>query len=85
MLSFLVIDQDFQVIKVALTVVTPWPLQDFLKVRMLSLVLSHVGGYTSGGKKAAPTKTVGCEVRRRRVGLEGKDSASERQAKLQGQ
>lgn len=41
MLRFLVIDQDLQIIEVALTIVTPGSRNDLLNVWMLSLWLAH--------------------------------------------
>ena len=41
MLRFLMIDQDLQIIEVALAIVTPGPCNDFLNVWMLSLWLAH--------------------------------------------
>ena len=37
--SLLVIDEDLKVVKVALTVVTPWPSEDFLRIWMTPLLL----------------------------------------------
>lgn len=41
MFGLLVIDEDLEIIKVALTVVTPWPSEDFLRIWMSSLLLVH--------------------------------------------
>ena len=41
MFCFLVIDENLQVIKVALTVITPWARQDFFQVGVIALLLSH--------------------------------------------
>ena len=43
MLRLLVIDQDFQIVKVSLAVIAPWPGKDFLDVGVLSLGFSHDG------------------------------------------
>lgn len=43
-LCFLMIDQDFQIIKISLTVVTPWPGQGFFNVGVTPLLLSHADG-----------------------------------------
>ena len=41
MLRFLVVDQDLQIVEVALTVIAPRPCKDFFKIWMLSLGLAH--------------------------------------------
>ena len=43
MLSFLMIDQDLQIIKIALTIVAPWPRQNFFDIWMSSLLFRHDG------------------------------------------
>ncbi len=40
-LSLLMIDEDFEIVKVSLTVVAPWPSENLLDIRMLSLGLAH--------------------------------------------
>ena len=35
------VDQDLQVVEVALTIVAPWPGQDLLDIGMFALVLAH--------------------------------------------
>lgn len=40
-LSLLMIDEDFEIVKVSLTVVAPWPTKNLLDVRMLALGLAH--------------------------------------------
>lgn len=40
-LSLLMIDEDLKIVEVSLTVVAPWPSQDLLDIRMLSLGLAH--------------------------------------------
>ena len=49
MLRFLVVDEDLQIIEVALTVIAPRPRKDFFKIWMLSLGLAHrkLSGYTA--------------------------------------
>ena len=42
MLRLLMRDEDFEIVKVALAVVTPWPTEDFLNVGVSSL-LPHLG------------------------------------------
>ena len=41
MFRFLVVDQDLQIIEVALTVIAPRPCKDLFKIWMLSLWLAH--------------------------------------------
>ena len=35
------IDQDFEVVKIPLTVITPWPCKGLFDVRMLALCFTH--------------------------------------------
>lgn len=42
MLRLLMGDEDFEIVEVALAVVTPWPSEDFLNVGVSSL-LTHLG------------------------------------------
>ncbi len=35
------IDEDFEIVEVSLTVVAPWPGENLLDIRMLSLGLAH--------------------------------------------
>jgi len=40
-LGFLVVDENFEIIKVSLTVITPWPSQDLLNIGVLALRFTH--------------------------------------------
>ena len=42
MFRFLVIDEDLEIVKVALTVVAPWSRQDLVNVWVITLLLGHV-------------------------------------------
>lgn len=42
MFCFLVIYENLQVIEVALTVITPWTLNDLFKIRVAPFLLAHV-------------------------------------------
>jgi len=44
MLCFLMIDEDFEIIKISFAVVTPGTRKDFLDVWLLALLLGHFGG-----------------------------------------
>lgn len=48
MFCLLVIDEDLEVVEVALTVVTPRPRQDLFDVRVVSLFLGHLGRRIEG-------------------------------------
>lgn len=41
-LRLLVIDQDLEIIEVALAVVAPWPRENFGQVRMIALLFRHI-------------------------------------------
>jgi hypothetical protein len=43
MLSLLMRDKDFQVIKVALTIEAPWPSKNLFRIRMAALLFTHDG------------------------------------------
>ena len=43
-LGFLVVDQDLEIIKVSLAVVTPGTGEDLLDVRVIALLLRHCAG-----------------------------------------
>lgn len=64
MFRFLVVDQDLQIIEVALTVIAPRPRKDFFKIWMLSLWLAHgelaiVRSHHSGCPGLEPKPTQG--------------------------
>lgn len=44
MFGFLVGNKDLEVVKVALAVVTPWPLELLVQIRISLALLRHVGG-----------------------------------------
>ena len=50
MLCFLVIDEDFEVVEVALAVIAPRSFQYLLQRRVLALVLTHDSSITSTGR-----------------------------------
>jgi hypothetical protein len=42
MLGLLMVDENFQVIEVTLTVVAPWPREHFIQIRVIPLLLGHL-------------------------------------------
>jgi hypothetical protein len=50
MLCLLVIDQDFEIIEVALTVIAPRPVEDLLEIGVVPLLLGHRGGGETSGR-----------------------------------
>lgn len=42
MFSFLVRDEDLQVIEITLTIIAPWPSQQLLNIGMTALLLAHL-------------------------------------------
>jgi hypothetical protein len=55
--GFLMIDENLEVVEIALAVVAPWSRKDFFDVGMMTLLLGHVGMETRGKKVAGSAGT----------------------------
>jgi hypothetical protein len=52
MLCLLMRNQELEIFKISLAVVTPWSRQELLDVGLLSLLLAHLGGFRLSGLKS---------------------------------
>lgn len=63
MLSFLMIDENFEIIEIALTVVTPRTRKDLIQVRVIALLLRHLAQRCLPGcSEYNPQQAADCDI-----------------------